>query len=373
MRRTYQARTLWVETLEQREVLAASVGWDGPGRGSAQLTYYIGSVPSNFSLSAAQVQSAIETALRTWSTVADVHFVKTSKPGLDNSIDITFSKIDGAGGTLAQTYLPKDLNKSVLAGDVQFDTSETFEIGNQKGSAAFDFLWVAVHELGHSLGLEHSSVPGSVMLPSVDANQVFTKLVTDDVRSIQTLYSSAPGSVDTLPNASNPNGGSTTPSTPSPKPTTPNPIPRTNYYNSNPYAQPNFNRFFQAWNQWVNSFVRQTSIHWRSVSSITSRSIPTTPLSSLVTQPQSATATLSPSSRYSIDACFSQWDGDDDSQSAPERLEVAYPSSVGKPGLDPVPSLRNDASHSRESMAAVANRWANAVVGIVPRGGYFHR
>jgi hypothetical protein len=102
MRRTYQARSLWVETLERREVPAASVGWDGAGRGAAQLTYYIGSVSSNFSLSAAQVQSAIETALRTWSTVANVRFVKTSKPGLDNSIDITYSKIDGAGGDRAK-------------------------------------------------------------------------------------------------------------------------------------------------------------------------------------------------------------------------------------------------------------------------------
>jgi len=54
-------RILRTETLEIRRCLAASLGWDGPGQGSAELTYYIGAEPSG--LSQATVESAIETAL----------------------------------------------------------------------------------------------------------------------------------------------------------------------------------------------------------------------------------------------------------------------------------------------------------------------
>lgn len=47
---------------------------------------------------------------------------------------------------------------------------------------------VAAHEFGHSLGLDHSDVPNSVMAPFYDGYDPRKKLSRDDILSIQALY-----------------------------------------------------------------------------------------------------------------------------------------------------------------------------------------
>lgn len=52
-----------------------------------------------------------------------------------------------------------------------------------------NFLAVATHELGHSLGLRHSSDPDSVMYPTYGARDSENfKLSPGDIREIQELY-----------------------------------------------------------------------------------------------------------------------------------------------------------------------------------------
>lgn len=189
-------RRLCVETLERRLCLAASVGWDGPGLGSAALTYYVASVPSTMELSQQEVEAGLETALNAWASVADITFTQTDLPHRNNSIDFEFNSIDGSGGTLAQAYYPDDVNSEPIAGDVEFDTSEGWEIGNSQGGSAFDLVFVAVHEIGHSLGLEHSEAIGSVMRPTISASQTFDGFAQSDIDAIQALY--APGAAVSL-------------------------------------------------------------------------------------------------------------------------------------------------------------------------------
>ncbi len=173
------------ELLESRECLS-SVGWDGTGQGNASLSYYIGDVPKSIDETA--FREAIDAAFAAWADVADLNFTETTVPRQRDSIDIGFTPIDGPGGTLAQAYLPDDVNYGRIAGDVQFDSAESWEIGNALRGSATDLLLVAVHEIGHALGLEHSDNPADVMYPSVSPNAAFHGLSMGDTNAILSLY-----------------------------------------------------------------------------------------------------------------------------------------------------------------------------------------
>lgn len=52
-----------------------------------------------------------------------------------------------------------------------------------------NFLYAVTHELGHSLGLGHSSDPNAVMYPTYeDKDSKDFKLSQDDIKGIQKLY-----------------------------------------------------------------------------------------------------------------------------------------------------------------------------------------
>ena len=222
------------ERLDDRLYMAASVGWDGTGQGTAALTYYLGDTPANLGLDRSTVKATVEQALAVWSKVADIVFTETPRSHQPNSMDFEFRSIDGRGGTLAQAYFPGDVNRSLIAGDVQFDASESWEVGNGRGSAATDLLWVAVHEIGHALGLDHSSIRGSVMSHSVSPNHSFTALASADVDAVLRVYAPSKSGVSvgqpTVPTptptltprpATVPETESTPPTAPTPRTTPP--------------------------------------------------------------------------------------------------------------------------------------------------------
>jgi hypothetical protein len=72
-----------------------------------------------------------------------------------------------------------------IAGDAHFDDDETFSTGTRKG---VNLDWVALHEFGHSLGLDHSTVGGSVMYPWYQGFKKNIQLTPDDLMGIQALY-----------------------------------------------------------------------------------------------------------------------------------------------------------------------------------------
>ncbi|XP_007495036.3 matrilysin [Monodelphis domestica] len=150
------------------------------------VTYRIVSYTSD--LPRYKVDQLVEQALGKWSEVSALTFKKVLIGDADIRIGFArgahgdFYPFDGPGGILAHAFEPG----IGIGGDAHFDNDEQWSDGSQLG---VNFLFAATHELGHSLGLGHSSDPNAVMYPTYDAsNSGDINLSEDDIKGIQALY-----------------------------------------------------------------------------------------------------------------------------------------------------------------------------------------
>ena len=136
---------------------------------------------------------AVRDAFTTWSAAAPLTFTEVaSTQNPDIAIDwrpAADPDHSMVGGVLAHADFPPACGvvTNALPKPVHFDDSEhLWSIG--AAANAFDVETVALHELGHILGLQHSSVNGSVMFASVASNSTKQALTADDLDGIRQLY-----------------------------------------------------------------------------------------------------------------------------------------------------------------------------------------
>ncbi|KAJ9175377.1 hypothetical protein P3X46_013940 [Hevea brasiliensis] len=89
------------------------------------------------------------------------------------------SPFDGRSGTLAHATAPTN-------GRCHFDGDEIWSAN--PGPNEVDLESVAVHEIGHLLGLDHSEDPNAIMYSTFSYGITKRDLSTDDVQGIRTLY-----------------------------------------------------------------------------------------------------------------------------------------------------------------------------------------
>jgi hypothetical protein len=137
-----------------------------------------------------QERNAVRNAFNTWAaTLCGVTFQERTDDPVDFEIGWFSgnhgdgSAFDGVGNTLAHAFYPPPCGGS-HAGECHFDEAETWSLTG--AGATFDVETVALHEIGHLLGLDHSSVVGSVMFPSYGG--VRRALTQDDIDGIRRLY-----------------------------------------------------------------------------------------------------------------------------------------------------------------------------------------
>ncbi|XP_066216838.1 interstitial collagenase [Saccopteryx leptura] len=150
---------------------------------STHLTYRIENYTPD--LPREDVNNAIKKAFQLWSNVTPLTFTEVFEGQADIMISFVWrdhgdnSPFDGPGGNLAHAFQPGPR----LGGDVHFDEEEVWTSDFRN----YNLYRVAAHELGHSLGLSHSTDIGALMYPSyIFSGEV--QLSQDDINGIQTIY-----------------------------------------------------------------------------------------------------------------------------------------------------------------------------------------
>ena len=157
-----------------------------------QLTYAI-SPTARISADDATLRSIFARAFERWANVTQMTFVEAAEYSAAD-IKIGFysgdhgdgEAFDGVLGTLAHAFSPTN-------GRFHLDAAENWAVaGSQPSVGEIDLESVAVHEIGHLLGLGHSSVEEAIMFPTITSGTRRVELAADDVAGVQLLYGANP-------------------------------------------------------------------------------------------------------------------------------------------------------------------------------------
>ncbi|KAF7661476.1 hypothetical protein LDENG_00260890 [Lucifuga dentata] len=148
-------------------------------------------------LSVEEQRHIFRLAFRMWSEVSPLEFVEdTLSPLEDVDIRLGFGtgrhlgckqRFDGTGREFAHAW---------FLGDIHFDDDEHFTAPN--AGSGISLLKVAVHEIGHVLGLPHLYRPGSIMQPSYLPRESIFEMDWMDRKAIQSLYGGCKGRFNTV-------------------------------------------------------------------------------------------------------------------------------------------------------------------------------
>ncbi|CAN5911860.1 hypothetical protein BH23PLA1_BH23PLA1_21650 [soil metagenome] len=137
-------------------------------------------------------KNAFRRAAATWQSVAGINLVEVPDDGTNLGApghqqgdprfgDIRIFGVPDEPHVLAGAFLPPPINGGTIAGDIIFNTDQPWMI-----NGTFDIMTVALHEFGHSLGLDHSTESNAAMHHKYES--IKKSLHIDDIDGIRLIY-----------------------------------------------------------------------------------------------------------------------------------------------------------------------------------------
>ena len=150
-------------------------------------------------------ENAIREAFTAWSDAANITFTEVADSGLDHFEDLDAGRpesgadirigafpLDGIGSTRARTNVRTVVSgnlREFRGGIITFDSAENWAIDAIDGNRrTIDVFNVAAHEIGHALGLNHSTNAPALMNTGSAATETFRGPQGDDINGAQFLY-----------------------------------------------------------------------------------------------------------------------------------------------------------------------------------------
>ena len=197
--------------------VTSGVGWDGPGLGHADVSWFLAS--ETVDISRAEQLNIIHVALNDWASYADISFTEATAAGGLNQIDFYLgANSRDTNGYWGYGYYP---GSTVRSGDIYIDddldgnlsaprwtagtTTPAHWTHNGTNWITADLYFLLHHEVGHALGMGHplgegdNLAAGAVMNPYFGwdndgdvGNLAYATLQPDDIAGIRSLYGSIP-------------------------------------------------------------------------------------------------------------------------------------------------------------------------------------
>ena len=176
--------------------------------GSGAVTFYVNPVNADVSQSAAI--AALQAGMDVWNTQSGTSFryqyggtATDTATAYDNRNVIMFRNASN-GSTIASTYSWWTSNNELVDSDIVFwDGGFTFFTGSTGCGGVSNAAYIediAAHELGHALGLNHSTSTDATMYPSYSyCSMEFRTLAADDINGAKALYPVTQAPTNTAP------------------------------------------------------------------------------------------------------------------------------------------------------------------------------
>ncbi|MEO0379335.1 MAG: matrixin family metalloprotease [Pseudomonadota bacterium] len=160
--------------------------------------------------SEAEYQALVREAFAAWEAALNIDFVEVADSS-SVELRVGWDAIDGAFGTVGTAQYSgvrsSDPVFSITNAEIRFDTAETWNLNKTSGGQDTNFYTVALHEIGHVLGLGHSTNRETIMFASQQDDIV--ELQSGDITGAQIIYGPAQAST-APPSSGSPDTGNQT-------------------------------------------------------------------------------------------------------------------------------------------------------------------